>query len=214
MLCMLDLTANTASTMSVVSLPAHSCSRLCTVRQLSGHQRSHNAVRSAFERQARHFCSDHSTPKARATVSAAGIGGNMLAGIKKAFSKVDSSPQSNCVLQGTTTETHLATGTDGVSPTKWRRLLHGQRLFLGRTTSQSPAATEGAAVGDARPRKCMQLLLGRIVFRALSSFSLIDCVIAFIQGPANSRSLKRTFGKGNKPALKLYRYHHFDFAAP
>ena len=160
MLCMLDLTVNTASTMSIVSLPAHSCSRLCTVRQLSRHQHCHNAVRLAFERQARPFCSDHSTPKARATVIAAGIGGNMLAGLKKAFSKVSVSTSHNkAIRQGTPTETHLVTGTNRLDQSKCCWLLYGQRLFLGRATSKSSAATKGAAVGDARPRKCMHSLL-------------------------------------------------------
>ena len=150
---MLDLTVNTASTMSIVSLPAHSCSRLCTVRQLSRHQHCHNAVRLAFERQARPFCSDHSTPQARATVSAAGIGGNMLAGLKKAFSSDKRSCSGRC------------------------------------QTSKMYAFS----------------VIGCTAFTALSSLCVIDSAIGSMQGPANSRSLKRTFGKANQPALKLYR---------
>ena len=76
--------------MSVVPVPASSCSVLCTARQLSRHR--HNAVRLAHETRTRGFCSqrssDQASSTARVVASSGGIGSTMLAGLKKAFTKV------------------------------------------------------------------------------------------------------------------------------
>jgi len=76
--------------MSVVPIPASSCSVLCKARQLSRHR--HNAVRLAHEARTRGFCSqrssDQASSTARVSASAGGIGSTMLAGLKKAFTKV------------------------------------------------------------------------------------------------------------------------------
>ncbi len=63
---------------------------LCTARQLSRHR--HNAVRLAHEARTRGFCSqrssDQASSTARVSASSGGIGSTMLAGLKKAFTKV------------------------------------------------------------------------------------------------------------------------------
>ena len=78
--------------MSVVPLPARACSALCTARQLSRHRRCQNAVRLAGEPRTRGFStqrsSDQTSSKARVVASSGGIGSTMLAGLKKAFTKV------------------------------------------------------------------------------------------------------------------------------
>ena len=82
----------TASKMYVLPLPASSCSVLCTARQLGRRRHCQNAVRTAYEKRARGFCSqkssDQASSKARVAASAGGIGSTMLAGLKKAFTKV------------------------------------------------------------------------------------------------------------------------------
>ncbi len=78
--------------MSVVPIPASSCSVLCTARQLSRQRHCRNAVRLAYEARTRGFCSHRSTDQAsstaRVSASSGGIGSTMLAGLKKAFTKV------------------------------------------------------------------------------------------------------------------------------
>ena len=72
---------------------------------------------------------------------------------------------------------------------------------MARATTESAASAAGAAVGIARFGKCMQN------FPCCAARATTSCKFLLIlsQGPANARGLKRTFGTGKQPVLKLYR---------
>lgn len=196
--------------MSVAQYQLRSCSAFCTARPFGRLRHCHNAVRSAFGSKSRGFCTQRSTDQASPRPIAAGSGSiadSMLAGLKKAFTKVWRMRYLHCCPSTTPLCTHLTTlklyaGACGVHRARCCVNFHRQWCNMARIATQSPATSERAAVGDTRPRERKQT-----PFLSHCMLCHLPCLLAIVsaQGPANARGLKRTFGKGKQPVLKLYR---------
>ena len=77
--------------MSVAQYHARSCSLLCSARRSGRLRHYQNPLRTGHEAQGRGFCTHRSTDQASirpVSASSGGIGNTMLAGLKKAFTKV------------------------------------------------------------------------------------------------------------------------------
>lgn len=120
--------------MSVAQYQARSCSLLCSARRFGRLRHCQNTVRTRYESKGRGFCTHRSTDQASprpVSASSGGIGNTMLAGLKKAFTKVTQCPHTAaCLVLICLAPTHSCEGCYRNPQNLLSRVLHHLSLIV------------------------------------------------------------------------------------
>ena len=119
--------------MSVAQYHARSCSLLCSARRVGRLRHYQNPLRTGREAQGRRFYTRSSTDQASTrpvSGSSGGIGNTMLAGLKKAFTKVTQRCRTAACRHKCLAPTHCGEGFCRNPQNPWSRVLHHLLLIM------------------------------------------------------------------------------------